>query len=91
MRYFFVFLCLLVFSLIFSVTDCYAQYYPNYDLLLKNNNNYYSMPWVGGFNSPQFSSADLNNDGIKELIVKFRSISQVYVYEGSGKWKTFKN
>ncbi|MBP9680294.1 MAG: hypothetical protein KBD76_02725 [Bacteriovorax sp.] len=39
----------------------------------------------------QVSLSDLNNDGIKELIVKFRSISQVYVYEGSGKWKTFKN
>ena len=34
---------------------------------------------------------DLNNDGIKELIVKFREVSQVFIYQGSGKWKTFSN
>lgn len=34
---------------------------------------------------------DLNNDGIKELIVKFHLTSQVFIYEGLGKWKTFVN
>lgn len=32
---------------------------------------------------------DLNNDGIKELIVKYRQTSQVFLYDGNGKWKTF--
>ncbi len=32
---------------------------------------------------------DLNNDGTKELVVKFRDYSRVYVYTGEGKWKTF--
>ncbi len=34
---------------------------------------------------------DLNNDNIKELIVKHREVSQVFLYQGSGKWKTFSN
>lgn len=34
---------------------------------------------------------DLNNDDIKELIVKFHLTSQVFMYEGQGKWKTFAN
>jgi hypothetical protein len=34
---------------------------------------------------------DLNNDIIKELVVKHHLVSQVFFYEGSGKWKTFNN
>lgn len=34
---------------------------------------------------------DLNNDDIKELIIKFRETSQVFIYNGNGKWKTFNN
>jgi len=26
-------------------------------------------PWAGGLNNPQFSAADLNNDGIKDLVI----------------------
>jgi hypothetical protein len=34
---------------------------------------------------------DLNNDQVKELIVKYRMTSQVFLYVGDGKWKTFNN
>jgi hypothetical protein len=34
---------------------------------------------------------DLNLDGVKELIVKYREVSQVFMYQGKGKWKTFNN
>lgn len=34
---------------------------------------------------------DLNNDESKEMIVKFRGTSQVFIYNGGGKWKTFAN
>lgn len=34
---------------------------------------------------------DLNNDKTKELVVKFRETSQVFLYAGKGKWKTFNN
>ena len=33
---------------------------------------------------------DLNNDGIKEVIVKYRNVSQVLLYDGDGKWKSFR-
>ncbi len=34
---------------------------------------------------------DLNNDGVKEFISKFREVSQVFIYDGNGKWKSFAN
>ena len=34
---------------------------------------------------------DFNNNGTKELVVKHHLTSQVFFYEGAGKWKTFKN
>ena len=32
---------------------------------------------------------DLNNDSVKELIVKFRRIDDVFIYKGQGKWLGF--
>ena len=32
---------------------------------------------------------DLNKDSIKELIIKRRNVSNVFLYKGSGKWMTF--
>jgi len=32
---------------------------------------------------------DFNDDGIKELVVKYRKSSLVYMYEGMGKWAQF--
>ncbi len=29
----------------------------------------YAFPWLGGLNNPQFAAADLNNDGIQDLVV----------------------
>lgn len=34
---------------------------------------------------------DLNNDETKELVIKHRETSQVFLYNGNGKWKTFNN
>ncbi len=33
----------------------------------------YAMPFIGGFNNPQFSEADFNNDGILDLLVYDRA------------------
>lgn len=32
---------------------------------------------------------DLNGDETKELVIKFREMSQVYLYNGKGSWKSF--
>lgn len=48
-------------------------YYSNTPKFLKANNDTLSYPFTGGMNAPQFSNIDLNNDGIKDLIVFDRS------------------
>src|SRR5690348_1613496 len=46
-----------------------AQYYPNYSIPASNGSHSLPYPWVGGLNNPQFSAADLNNDGVKDLVI----------------------
>lgn len=41
-------------------------------------------PWVGGMDSPQFSTCDINQDGIKDLFVFDRASNKVYIYLGNG-------
>jgi hypothetical protein len=41
-------------------------------------------PWLGGFDSPQFSTCDLNQDGIPDLFVFDRAGNKVYTYLGNG-------
>ena len=41
-------------------------------------------PWLGGFDSPQFSNCDLNQDGIPDLFVFDRVGNKVYTYLGNG-------
>jgi hypothetical protein len=38
----------------------------------------------------QLGVLDLNNDGIKEVMVKYRNMSEVYFYTGDGKWQSFR-
>lgn len=49
------------------------------------------FPWVGGLNTPQFSEADLNNDGIMDLVVYNRGISEYNPEENGDKLLTFIN
>ncbi|ALI98532.1 T9SS type A sorting domain-containing protein [Rufibacter tibetensis] len=47
------------------------------------------MPWAGGFNSPQFSAIDLNQDGRQDLFVFDRSSQQVTTFlavQTNGVW-----
>lgn len=37
----------------------------------------------------EVSFTDLNEDGIKDILVKHHLISRAYLYEGSGVWKSF--
>ncbi|MDD5571936.1 MAG: T9SS type A sorting domain-containing protein [Bacteroidales bacterium] len=50
----------------------------------KDASNYFRNPWVGGFNSCQFSEIDLNFDGIKDLIVFDRSGNRLTTYINKG-------
>lgn len=42
------------------------------------------MPWVGGLNNPQFSEADLNNDGILDLVIFDRTGDRLLTFSNSG-------
>ncbi|MEI7801571.1 MAG: T9SS type A sorting domain-containing protein [Bacteroidota bacterium] len=61
-----------------------AQYFPNYDLQLLKGTVPYIMPWVGGLNNPQFSAADLNNDGIQDLVIFDRTGNKLLTFTNSG-------
>lgn len=41
-------------------------------------------PWIGGFNSPQFSQIDLNHDGIKDLFVFDRKSNTIKTFLNQG-------
>ena len=36
---------------------------------VSENNKVFKYPWLGGLNNPQFSAVDLNNNGIKDLVI----------------------
>ncbi len=48
------------------------------------NGRQLSHPWNGGFNNPQFSAADLNYDGIQDLVVFDASDNRFYTYLNGG-------
>src|SRR5262249_37511587 len=60
---------IIICALLFVSKFTFAQYYPNYDIPVYKNGRQLPLAWVGGLNAPQFSAADLNNDGIKDLVV----------------------
>ena len=49
-----------------------------------NGTDTLESPWVGGFNNPQFSDADLNNDGVMDLVVFDRSGGNFSTYLNGG-------
>jgi Secretion system C-terminal sorting domain/FG-GAP-like repeat len=55
----------------------------NYPLKDKNGSPFL-FPWAGGLNSPQFSEADLNNDGLKDLVVFDRVGYKILTFLNNG-------
>ena len=60
------FICLLLIS-----NDIRAQIFYQHDTSVKvfAYGNEQTIAWSGGFNNPQFSTADLNGDGLNDLVV----------------------
>ncbi|PRY09855.1 putative secreted protein (Por secretion system target) [Pontibacter ummariensis] len=49
-----------------------------------------AAPWSGGFNTPQFSTIDLDKDGQQDLFVFDRQLNKVFTWlavQESGKWQ----
>ena len=59
--------------------------FPRLNLPLWVQGDSLQYPWIGGWNAPQFSSIDLNNDGQKDLLVYDRAgnIARTFLNVGS--------
>jgi hypothetical protein len=70
--------------LLLWVVNLSAQYTPM-DVPLVKNGTTMRNAWAGGLNLPQFSPVDLNNDGIKDLVVYDRDtrIGTAYINNGT--------
>src|SRR3990170_6854033 len=78
----------LIFSIIIITVPLHAQ--TRYDARAKNHAPAeLVMPWTGGYNAPQFSNIDFNQDGITDLVSFDRQgdILRTYVHlPASGRW-----
>lgn len=54
------------------------------DIPAKKNNILLKHAWAGGFNNPQFSAADLNNNGIDDLVIFDRTGGKVLTFLNDG-------
>ncbi|MCW5908452.1 MAG: T9SS type A sorting domain-containing protein [Chitinophagales bacterium] len=78
---------------LFVVSGLQAQS-PKYRVVsvpVAKGNKQLKFPWTGGMNAPQFSSCELNNDGIPDLFVFDRVGNKVltYINLGNGSDTTF--
>ncbi len=71
-----VFLPILVFGQDFTPFEC----------SIIHNNQSLKYPFTGGFNAPQFSNGDFNQDGIMDIFAfdRIGGVPMVFTYEGSG-------
>ncbi len=58
----------------------FSQQIPVYQL----DNQRLNLAWAGGFNSPQFSTIDLNGDQVQDLFVFDRTANRVFTYVRQG-------
>jgi hypothetical protein len=62
------------------------QLIPYGDVEVHKNGSKLKNAWTGGINSPQFSEIDLNNDGIKDLVVferNFYGVVKTFINRGN--------
>ncbi|PZF72494.1 T9SS type A sorting domain-containing protein [Taibaiella soli] len=68
---------------------CHAQfqgkiYQPDTSVHIYWGNTPKKFAWTGGFNNPQFAMADLNHDGVKDLVIYERSTGGVKTFINHG-------
>ncbi|MEO6758461.1 MAG: VCBS repeat-containing protein, partial [Saprospiraceae bacterium] len=74
---------LFLFSAI-ALLPAQTQMFQRYNVPVVQNGQTLKAPFAGGMNAPQFSAADLNNDGILDLVVFDRSGDVLITYLNHG-------
>ncbi len=78
-------LFLLLAASVFTLKEATSQNFEPANFPLKNiEGTAFSNPWAGGLNSPQFSEADLNNDGKQDLVVFDRTGNRLSTFLNTG-------
>lgn len=76
--------CFLLFSLYGLSVNAQTIFERRTDIPVYANGYQQRFPWTGGINNPQFSAADLNNDGINDLFVFDRSGEIIHILINAG-------
>ncbi len=77
-------LALVLISIFFLQVKAQSPKYRVISIPVEKNGIKVRDAWLGGFDSPQFSTCDLNQDGIPDLFVFDRVGNKVYTYLGNG-------
>ncbi len=78
------FLSLFLFVFVSQLLTAQNPFYRRTDVPVLNIGVALKYPWIGGLNNPQFSAADLNNDGVQDLVVFDRSGDIVHTFINNG-------
>ncbi|MBL6444936.1 T9SS type A sorting domain-containing protein [Fulvivirga sp. 29W222] len=70
----------LIFCTSFSISKAQFVYTLDQSIPVEKKGVTLSMPWTGGLNSIQYSTIDLNHDGIEDLVAFDRSAHKVYPF-----------
>ncbi len=58
-----------VFLLAALSANAQMMYYPDNSVRVFSGSKELTLAWAGGFNNPQFSMGDINNDGLQDLVI----------------------
>ncbi|MEO6039755.1 MAG: T9SS type A sorting domain-containing protein [Saprospiraceae bacterium] len=67
-----------------TVLPAQTQMFPHFNVPVSQNGQPLSAPFAGGLNAPQFSAADLNHDGVLDLVIFDRSGDVLLTYLNNG-------
>lgn len=76
--------------IIFVITICiplvHGQYYEQFSPPVMKEGEQLTYPFTGGFEAPQFSAVDMNNDGLNDIYVfdKNGGVSSVFIRKATG-------
>jgi len=77
-------LTLIILSFSVGMAFCQDSFIQKYNVPASSNDAPLKFPWVGGLDNPQFSEADLNEDGILDIVIFDRKDSRILTFINNG-------